>query len=552
MNEFLLNEARKEVIRIDKNTQRRLLTAQGLAQLAGQLGLSGFSDDDVLFLWEIGLLRADLVEGSAKSNEMGIEFVCNDVDDFFFVDTRCLAVRENGYGGDGESRQKYDGITPLFHPFRIYVLHHVARVFSLSVSQTQFLKYEEGTRRIFELEIGHIKRWTSKPEFRSRFSDWNCFAELAIVTERLCYPIVFSDVTTPLLFEVERKLIYAKVDNVLREVGVDEVEKIRQELAWTAGRFDDNRSIHVLLRLMNARERSKLKGSLGAAMHILSMAECIRRVGELVFERELSEEDEIGPGQWMDGARRLLYGTERVFDAPKDQLRDYLQIFGLDFGVKVRCYVEGESEYGALAHAVDDFPHVQLVNLRGRVAEKKSLAFLSNLKADHAAGVFSVIMIDGDNDDYIRMVKKAAKEKVFFGRFFISSPDIECENFSDSELLDIAQKYAEKLNVDKDFLESVSKKLNEMTVDIKNNNDLWKVLSQVGLTDVRKGEAWGRALMEYAISHPYKNLNGQVENQQRMIIEAATLLVRMRDIGFLRASALEEMDPETGEVGRRS
>ncbi len=119
--------------------------------------------------------------------------------------------------------------------------------------------------------------------------------------------------------------------------------------------IDSNKSLHVLLRLTSWHQRNKLKNAIGGSVLRLTMAEIIRRPLEAALKIELPEEDEMGYGQWFNGARKALYGTNRVLDAPKEEIKDFLVEAGLDFGVKVRCYLEGETEFGAINYALGSY-----------------------------------------------------------------------------------------------------------------------------------------------------------------------------------------------------
>jgi hypothetical protein len=303
---------------------------------------------------------------------------------------------------------------------------------------------------------------------------------------------------------------------------------------------------------MNWRERQGIKGRLGGAMRLLAMAECIRRAAEQAFEEPWPEEDEIGPGQWFPGARRMLYGNERVFDAPKRDLRDYLTQLGLDFGVKVRCYVEGATEYGALEHAIGRFNHIQLVDLSGRFVEKagKGLAFVASLESDQNAGVFSVAIFDGDRGDNLRAVQKAARDGKFHGRFFVSAPDIETANFAASELIELAVGEYRRSCRFAIETECALQSLLARSPEIRNHGTLSALLESEGLGKVSKGISWGKTLMTYAMENPRFPEGHARVGELRPVVEAAHLLFRMQDIGFLRSLASERVDPDTGQTVR--
>jgi hypothetical protein len=54
--------------------------------------------------------------------------------------------------------------------------------------------------------------------------------------------------------------------------------------------------------------------------------------------------------------------------------------------------------------------------------------------------------------------------------------------------------------------------------------------------------------MEHAIQAPNFPHGHSREGQKRPLIEVAELLIRMRDIGFIRSLTVERVDPKTGRT----
>ena len=71
-------------------------------------------------------------------------------------------------------------IEPIFHPFRLYVLHHAIRVFKTNASWYQYLFDPEGSYAVSQFERQHLDHWTQTMEFAERFEDWNRIAEFSI------------------------------------------------------------------------------------------------------------------------------------------------------------------------------------------------------------------------------------------------------------------------------------------------------------------------------------------------------------------------------------
>lgn len=329
------------------------------------------------------------------------------------------------------------------------MIYHIDRVFRSNTSSTQYLLNPDGLIRLASHEIEGLNQWTAGEKFVERFEHWNRTAEFAIVLEPITYAAVFHSIRWQIpdtLEALEDKIEQrrGKIREFLSEFSVSQINEIRAELCREAESLDGNKLVHVLLRLMSSHERLKLRDALGACMQFLCMAEIIRRAAEDAFDQELPEEDEIGFGQWMAGARKSIYGSERILDSSRETRRDFLTGMGLDYGTKARCYVEGETELGALTSAVGNAGGIEFVNLRGQFVEKRGrgLNFAASLKNDMRSHVFSVVVLDQDRDEPIRALKRAATNGDFFGRFFISFPDFELANFTVEELVDVVLKIA--------------------------------------------------------------------------------------------------------------
>lgn len=532
-----------------------LVSPQKLGQIASDLGIGRFSEDEILGLWRIGLLRADCVESESPPQDDGLLSLNFDSR---HLDLRALITKQKGYGSSlsKKSKVRTSAADPLpnlsFHPTRVYVLHHVARTFVSNTNPCQYLIYRPGLVKVARFGLKSLDRWTSSAAFSDRFDYWNQLAEVAAA----CSVVLWLPPEGHQAQTRSFSWLSSYVDMVrdyLKRSGLIAIRQWRADLAWAAHISDENKNVQTLLRLMRQSERERIKGSLGAAMKFLDMAESIRRASERLLNIELAEEDEIGPGQWMHGARKMLYGHERVFDAPRKDLRDFLGILGLDFGVKVRCYVEGETEFGAFRYAIGVDGLCSVVNLKGNVVQRggKGMAFADSLAEDVRDRVISVIVVDRDREDVVRAVKKAASEKRIHGRFYLSSPDFELANFSIEELLRVAIATALACNFDDGEVNGRLVKDLPLVSHAKSAKEFMRLLPSDLKDGVTKGETWGEALMKYAIAHPRFPVGDSRAGEEREIFDAARVLVRAQDVGYLRSVDMEELDPETGKMVKR-
>jgi hypothetical protein len=548
--EVKLARARQLFAAASRDWPASLLSSEELSRKAREFGWH-FDAEDIEGLWRAGILRADVstcagIPSDTRFQPVGL---ADEEGSGIFWDGGRAPNRVQGYGSGIAAFPAYTpAVRAWFHPFRLFVLHHVRRTLTIKTTPTQYAKYVEGVQSVSVAQVEHLDHWTATDQFSERFDYWNRVAELAIV----CEPLVHETHFRPgILLPGRREQLQGAVRELLIQMGEQHVNEQRGDLAFAADTLDQNRTIHTLLRLMKSSERLHLKDSLGAAMHLLNMAEVIRRSHEYLLGTELPEEDELGPGQWMEGARRRLYGHDRVFDAPKRNLREFLNILGLDFGVKVACYVEGETELGALAHASGVEAQVKFVNLRGQFAEKggRGLSFVESLESDKASHVFSLIVLDGDRSDFVRAVRRAAADRKFFGRFWISSPDFEFANFTLDELTEIVARLqrgkAEVMTYERQTIEP---SLRQVLFGCTSADKFFDALKKHGVSGVGKGETWGRALMAYAIEHPHFAEGHIQAGVERPIIDMAKLLVRAQGAGFLGSMEQSVVDPDTGRL----
>lgn len=533
--------------------ESKLADAAGLGKLAWKLGFGNFEEESIQALWRIGLLRADLVTGEMHIEASGFEPVpsphgCR------FIDVRLPKHRPEGSSSfvpKGPCPE--DHLTTYFHPYRVFLLHHVVRTLRVVTSNTQFLTYSPGVLRVVDWQLCNLRRWTESEEFIERFDHWNRVTELAIA----CEPVRWVQPEPEYTFSSDLSWLQAyceRIEVVLQSLPLYVIHNIRQAFAMSADELDSNSGLHTLLRLMKPFERDRICGRIGAAMKFLDMAESIRRAAERILQIHLPEEDEIGPDTWMDGARSNLYGTERVFDASPGTLRDYLGTFGLDAGVKARCYVEGETELGALRHALGSSNQCTFINLRGTVVEKRGrgLAFADSLAADKACGMFSFVMLDADRDDFVRVLRKAAAEEIFHGAFQVSAPDVELANFTVAELLEIALAISATMHDDSLSHKYASSDLLPELKGATSGDDFFSRLHKGGrLTEVSKGEDWGAALMGYAIENRAFPSEHMLSGQERPLIEFVRRLIRAQKAGFRFSLQYEKVNAATGGMQPR-
>ncbi|MGE3333420.1 MAG: hypothetical protein AB7I36_07245 [Rhodospirillaceae bacterium] len=544
----IVAELRERLSRSDELWINRLLTAGKLAQLSADLGLPLYGDETITALWQRGLLRADLIQSQKPIKQSGLRYIGRGERNLYlYLDARTVKRRPQGYGSSISKKSKpRKDVQIYFHPFRFFVAYHLVRSFELRTSFAQFLVDDRGVARTANGHRDNLKRWTATNNFCEAVERWNDIAEIAIALAPCSYVQIFQNLSWGVgdsAASLRRKIAAYReiVKPALLTLGLKFLERVREQLCIDAEVIDSNKVLHVLLRLCNRTERGRLKGHIGGAMQVLAMAETIRRAVEGAFEQKLREEDELGFGEWMEGARKRLYGSERIIDAPKPIARQFLQTMGLDFSVKIRCYLEGETECGAFESFTSGVDGIEYINLRGQFLEKggNALAFADALKNDMRSHIFSLIVLDGDDAEIVRIVRKAAANGDMLGWFYVAQPDFEYGNFTTEELEEVALELAIKaLNAPIIIPPTV-----KGSVAATNGKAFMKAFGQAypQLPKIEKGRAWGEALMRQAI----RTHSGQSERQ---IIKIAKQINWTTQLGYQDASTRYRVNPQSGQL----
>lgn len=437
--------------------QMPFLSADQLCRLAAERGL-GFStmSDDVPRLWQIGVLRADLITSDNPLQIEGLLYIERTTDEqYVYADQRNCVTESDGLVEIIKHMDEMPkGMSLIFHPLRYYVLYHVQRVVEMNINPTVLLRSTNAFREISEYNLKSFKKWSSSEACRENFAHWNDVVSLAVAAEPFTFNRLFGVMNIPYQYAFANE---AKFRTTLRDhfdefapllmaIGLERAKQIVSELCWNAEILEPNDDIRLLVRLTNGRYRlDKVKGRLGGSVYLLTVAEIIRRAAEKVFATQLPEENDLA----SDGLYEYLYGSDRLLDDYKAK-GEFVRDLRLDHGLRLRWYVEGDTEYAALENEFAKNQAVELINLRGNIVAKhgKGLSFKENLVNDIRSSVYSWVSLDGDLVNNLKVVRQAAKNDQMFGMFFVSNPDFESANFTLCELQQILWTIALEANVD--------------------------------------------------------------------------------------------------------
>jgi hypothetical protein len=540
----------------------RLLDDLGLDSFASDRGvMSFFLGRYIRDIWQVGLLNADIVASPSRLSIDGLTLVTEgESAQYLYADERILGQRSMGWGNAVEEIQPISlEVKLLFHPFRYYVLYKIDRMLRLNISPIQMLAAPERYAGMLESEIQRFQQLSADSRFAQNVHSWNTDAALIIATEPCLFERLFGVIKYSPFdgLESQQRQIKAHWEDLARcyrATGLEQVKKLHEHLCFAAKSLDPNRNVHTMLSLMRGESRlNEVKGNLGGAMCLLTMAQMLRRAAEEVFQTTLAEEDEVGFGPASRVAKERLYGAQRVLDADRGVKNQFLRTFGLDYGLRLRWYVEGDTEFRAVDTMLGGYTAVELVNLRGHVAQKagKGVAFRDSLRNDLKAGIFSFVSVDGDRSDYGRAVRKAAEEDEICGMFFVSTPDFEFDNFTLAELEDSLWSIAAETGTN-DAKRSL---LHTSIVDTACAKDMIAAVERA-LPELRgvvgKGETWGKTLGAFAWENPEKTDQRTGETQTRPIVEAVRYALHSVTADYRSSRARLRVDPCTGRPIRRS
>ncbi len=403
------------------------------------------------------------------------------------------------------------------------------------------------------LRIHRFNMWTSTDELTTLINQWNDLTTLAIATEPCFFTHIFGTLRYSPWTSFEEQLEnIANFRNDLREdyrkISIEAIKQILSDLCLNAEMLDPNIRIHSLLRFMGGRQRLDSKGYLGGALLLKSMAEIIRRMAEWTYDEILPEEDELGFGLMIPGIKEKIYGSSRIFDSESIVARrQFIRGMGFDTEVRIRFYVEGQTEYYALSSLISNIPQIEIFNLAGQVQQRrgKGIAFRENLILDDRSHVFSIILLDSDKEDNLRVVRNAAQEDIFCGMFYNFEPDFEFGNFTREELERIILSLA-------DSSELTGEKVIALRDAVKTSTNGETLLRETrklltSLSQFSKGKEWGEKLAEFGWTNP----TFPETETLRPFIEAVNSARRSIDADFLLTRKKYRTDPETGKLVNR-
>lgn len=525
--------------------QLSLLNENGLSRDAKEKKLTDFSGKDIRLLWRIGLLTADSLCSPAPLSEPGLVQSEEGDGTYVYQDHRTFVASENGlenaFSKAGDD--PYPEVSLFFHPFRGYLLYRLYRGLCNRVVSRQYFTNSNGFSRLGDLHVADLKSWFKKDSTATVINNINALTDFCVACEPPAHRIIFGRVISSGLLDFEDvaeglAMVGQKIRSALSEAGKPTIEHCRRELCQMSEELDPNKNLHLIVRLMKATERERLKGRLAGAMLFFHMAEALRRNFEEAVSEKLPEEDEMGFGSVSQSAKQDLQGAVRILDGQRLDANQFLRRFGLDYGIRVNVYVEGATERAIMESEFDQNSSVLVIDLKGQFVESRSkgLSFRESLENDIRSKTFSLIMLDADRVDNIRVVLQAAREDLICGQFYLCNPDVEFANFTADELCAIVRgSYGADLAAD----------IETATAACRDAKNFFKTLASVGVQGVEKGKVWGAALHAFARRNPRGDFG---ENTDRLINRLLRTVHQCCSFTYETTRQRFKVDPGSGQL----
>ena len=233
--------------------QMNLLDANKLASFSHDRGLAYFNENDVIHLWQLGLVKADLIKSRRKLRLVGLVDRGTDLyGNHIYSDERQLPKRQARWDNAVKTlKPLQEGVELLFHPFRYYVVYGINRLIELLASSMQIF-LQEYYPRLLEYSLRAFNNFSRSDNFKTSINMWNDVASLAIVTEPCFYERIFHSIHATLSnipnldnWETQLRQEIAEyweqhVQKLYQRIGKDRIEEIRQDLCVATQMLDSN------------------------------------------------------------------------------------------------------------------------------------------------------------------------------------------------------------------------------------------------------------------------------------------------------------------------
>ena len=231
-----------------------------------------------------------------------------------------------------------------------------------------------------------------------------------------------------------------------------ELRRWHDDMARTAYGLDPLSAWFDLTRNVAWDAWERVKGKARLAHELYTMAQIIRLYANEFLHTDLPEEDEVWHGPMSRKVKERDYGHPLVTGRRRDVRRRVARKFGLDGGVRVVWFVEGDTEkafisrYGELTGFQCDARGIAIKNLKGSGGVKRE-HLRQRLEEARQEDQFTYVTVDS-LPNMSKELRQLAHDGLITAGFRIWRGDFESDNFTDKELAAIVRATAKEADVE--------------------------------------------------------------------------------------------------------
>jgi hypothetical protein len=516
----------------------------------------GLRWETIHHLWALGVLHPIAVDEPALNGTPGLgppdRFVEIDLDPAgrSFIDLGCEVTEDLTFAPPDKLSSDVRNAV-WWHPFQLWQFDAVHRVLDLRVTGDAVLQGPDDVarlvRRIASWVLGDLAR-LAQEELHHSFLE---VLALLLAADPLVHTSVYgsysydpahgepADGYLPWIAQQAGASLLGR-----HSLTGEEVQRWHERLNLAGHALDPFGPFRVAVRQADRRQRGRLQGRALFAQDLYDTAQILRHYLGRYYGVALPLETEVG----MTGP-----GSERP------GLRELVRTLGLDPQERVRWFVEGETEeayvHAWAERAIGDIRlgGIDLRNVKGTGNFSPSW-LRPDLKYCQREKIFAYVSVDEDigpvpdkahakEPEHLRLLRKYEREQLLPVGFACWKDDFVSANFTPTEIAAIATRLAQGGGATVTITPEDIERARAFTPDGTKRDYRLKLEAAVGSAlwakakiSWNKGEAWGRALAEWAIEHPLladgKTEQFVLNDDERPITKIITLLLGARSADY--------------------
>jgi hypothetical protein len=497
----------------------------------------------LLPLWDLGILRPIAIACKPEGHEASEGLVpLAGLDDQYWVDVRPLPLALPRRPSDTRASELAN--EALYHPFQVWQAKLVHDRLAAVRIATSFVlapvrDYLSTARRARNWNRRSLQHLLAGHALIDSYKLIGVLLGVApISVPRVTHRIV-GGIDEPL----EEYWLWRRThdpDKFLAEHGVKpgDFQRWHAQLAASAGGVDPLAGWFALTQQVELEKRKPLESSAFApigparlAQDLYLMAQVLRAYAKEFLMLDLPEEDVARWGPQATAVNQRLYGSPDVTVGARDVRRRIAREYGLDSGVRIIWFVEGDTEVGFIRTyfaQVGIDPHnrgIELRSLKG-IGGLKSNKLDESLNAAQREEQFVFVTVDDEADARAKLRALNSSGLITAGYRLWAGRCFETANFSNGELALIVAEYLHLPGKHR----FTGTQLSDARKQAKSIKDAINACLKGSRHTFQTRREWGEHLARWALRHPA--LDDLQEEGERPIVSDLLMVFRSAHASF--------------------